>query len=140
MRDLHCTDDRLARLYDADIVATLANARKHLPPSGRFVFEPRNPAIDWAGRWHGQSTTINYQGQPINIARTVLNHCGDQIRFTTTYALPDGILTSHSTLRFPDCNQITTWLTDAVFAITAPVGGWYGRPSALFKAFTINSG
>lgn len=115
-------------LTEADIAATLAKARKHLPPGGRFVFECRNPAIDWAGRWHGQSTTINYQGQPLNIARTILNHSGDQIGFATAYTLPDGTLTSHSTLRFPDCDQITTWLTDAGFAMNAVCGGWNGSP------------
>ena len=38
---------------DADILAGLATMRLHLKPDGRAVFESRNPAIDWATRWHG---------------------------------------------------------------------------------------
>lgn len=34
-----------------DVLATFKNIRTLLKPAGRFVFETRNPKIDWVTRW-----------------------------------------------------------------------------------------
>ena len=115
-------------LHDADIATTFATARAHLARAGRFVFESRNPAIDWAGRWHDQSRTVTHEGETINIARSVLDQSAGLIRFATTYALPEGIFTSYSTLRFLSFDQISAKLTEAGLAIDALSGGWDSSP------------
>src|SRR5688500_16154859 len=59
-------------LGDDDVMATLTTMRRHLAPSGRAVFESRNPAIDWAAEWNG-TEELTVDGLTIRYTTEVLS-------------------------------------------------------------------
>lgn len=115
-------------LDDADIAATFTTAHKYLAPGGRFVFESRNPAIDWASRWHGSSTDLAVGRKRVVISRKVLLIAPEYITWDTTYTLPDTTLTSQSTLRFLSNDQIAARLQDCGLHLDALYGDWDESP------------
>lgn len=86
-------------LTDAQIDACFSAVAQALAADGRFVFETRNPVVDWADRWQGQSSLATAQGD-IAVRRDVQGWAGALLTFTTYYNLPTGGGSSTSTLRF----------------------------------------
>lgn len=82
-------------LSDDDVLATLTTMRRHLKPSGRAVFESRNPAIDWAAEWNGTSE-LTHAGVTIRETTEVLSRVGDRVTFEQRYQFPDETLVSFS--------------------------------------------
>jgi ubiquinone/menaquinone biosynthesis C-methylase UbiE len=113
-------------LNDEDIEATLRNIHGHLRSGGRFVFESRNPAINWSARW-------NYD-QFFEVDGTKVlqeTRCGDpmwkeRICFEHRYKFPDETLVSNSELRFVGKDRIIELLGEADFNITSLLGDWTG--------------
>lgn len=115
-------------LEDTDIAATLAVMRAHLAPGGTIAFETRNPAIDWARRWHGQASTHTLGGQTIRQTYRILAADADRITFETRYRFADATLTSTSTLRFATPDRITTLLQAHDLLLCNLFGDWTTEP------------
>ena len=113
---------------DADIAATLATAKAHLAQNGRFVFETRNPAADWANRWHQSSFALMQNGQIISVSRRVMEQSDQFIRFSTDYRFDDTTLTSDSRLRFLAPDQIIERLQQAGLHCEQVYGDWDCSP------------
>jgi SAM-dependent methyltransferase len=115
-------------LTDADIAATLAVMRNHLAPGGLIAFESRNPAIDWAHRWHGVTQDHVLDGQTIRQTFRVLARNADRVMFETHYAFADATLTSRSTLRFAGLDVIAGHLRAAGLQVRSLFGDWDRAP------------
>jgi len=113
-------------LDDSSIEAALENIARHLKKHGRFVFETRNPAIDWHLRWNCQ-WQIEQAGLVITEHLRVLSHLDDRIRFETSYVFPDETLVSTSELRFLDLPALEQHIGAAGLAIERLQGDWNGR-------------
>jgi ubiquinone/menaquinone biosynthesis C-methylase UbiE len=114
-------------LSDDDVAATLAVMRCHLKPSGRVVFESRNPAIDWAAEWNG-TEELSHQGVPIRCTTEVLSRAGDRVTFEQRFQFPDETLVSFSDLRFLPREAIEARLAAAGLLVDALYGDWDRSP------------
>lgn len=115
------------RVTGADPTATLATMRRHLTPSGRAVFESRNPAVDWAAEWNG-TEELSVAGQTIGYTTEVLSWVGDRVSFEQRFAFPDEILVSFSELRFLPKEAIEARLAAAGLTVEALFGDWDRSP------------
>ena len=115
-------------LDDADVRAVFAAVRAHLADDGRFVFESRNPGIDWRQRWDGSRTEHTVDGVTFRETYRVLSGQGERLRFETHYRFPEETLTSTSELRFFSCAAIEAHLAEAGLGAEAILGDWDGRP------------
>lgn len=102
---------------------TFAAVRRHLAPSGRFVFETRNPAIDWASRWN-RSGRLTVRGDVVSVERRILERNDACISFETEYVFPDESLISRSTLRFWSLRELEGPLADSGLAVENVYGDW----------------
>ncbi len=115
-------------LSDTDILALFRNVHRHLKRDGRFVFETRNPAMDWRSRWHGRSGRCDSAAGPYDMATRVLDMSGETITFEHVYTFADQTLKSRSTLRFPDRDAVNRLLRDAGFSVDGCYGDWQAGP------------
>ncbi len=112
-------------LSDAEIGQLFACVRTHLAPAGRFVFESRNPDIDWQSQWtHARSfdtpegkLVVRRDADPMRDAR---------LTFRTHYLLNDQLRTSESTLYFPPHETIERLAEHAGLKVTGFIGDWVG--------------
>jgi SAM-dependent methyltransferase len=88
-------------LTDEEVVAVLANMRRHLKPGGKAAFETGNPNIDWARVWgtHAPAEHTFPNGQ-VRETLLVTSEFGELISFQQRFEFPDVTITSSSTLRF----------------------------------------
>jgi ubiquinone/menaquinone biosynthesis C-methylase UbiE len=114
-------------LSDDDVMAALSTMRRQLKPSGRVVFESRNPAIDWAAQWNG-SLDRSHQGVTIHETTQVLSRVGDRVTFEQRYQFPDETLVSFSELRFLPKQAIEARLAAAGLLVEALFGDWDRSP------------
>ena len=117
---------------DDDLRASLAAIRTALVESGRFAFETRNPpAREWE-RWTADDAVevIDDEGAVVQWERVVEAVEGDRVTFTQTYTSPnwDRPQTSRSTLRFLDEDALSSFLSEAGFAIEDQFGDWDRQP------------
>jgi ubiquinone/menaquinone biosynthesis C-methylase UbiE len=110
-------------LEPQDVSATLQNVRKLLKPSGRFVFETRNPKIDWIARWTHERHFETEFG-PLEVIRRITKHNAERIRFDTRFCFPDGEFTSRSELRFWTEDELRTLIGSVRLAVIAFYGDW----------------
>jgi len=111
-------------LSDAQISNALATMRRHLKPTGRVVFESRNPAIDWDRHW-AREVRLETETGPVMCRRRMLeNDAPDELSFAWDYEIGEETITSRSTLRFASCEKIIT-LADAVgLSLVTLFGDW----------------
>ncbi len=114
-------------LGDDDVMATLTTMCRHLAPSGRAVFESRNPVIDWAAEWNG-TEELSIQDTTIRYTTEVLSRVGDRVSFEQRFAFPDETLVSFSELRFLPKEAIEACLAAAGLAVEALFGDWDSSP------------
>ncbi len=114
-------------LTDAEIADLFRSVRGLLAPQGRFVFETRNPAMDWASRWD-HSKIVDGPHGPVPLRRWVDEDTGDQITFTTRYDLPGGPKDSVSTLRFCTLPELTALAQACDLRVHQVNGDWDGSP------------
>ncbi len=110
-------------LEERDIAASFSNLGNALKPHGRFVFETRNPAIDWVGKWTHELTLDTPWGE-VAVSRRVGSWSGERIDFTTTYRFADGELASQSELRFWTEADIRRSATSAGLVVESLLGDW----------------
>lgn len=113
---------------DADIAACLETMRLHLKPDGRAVFESRNPALDWAGKWHGNRADYTHNGRPVRQTTNVIGWSADRLTFEQHYALPNRTLASISRLRFASRAEIEALVEEAGLVVDRLHGDWHGGP------------
>lgn len=122
-------------LDDAETLAVLCSARRHLAEGGRLVFESRNPpARAWEG-WTEEGTrerTAVPGIGPVEVYYQVRQAWGDFVRFDAVFTLLESgeRRISESTLRFPGRNIIAQLLEAADFSSVTWLGDWDGTPLA----------
>lgn len=122
-------------LDDAETLAVLSSARRHLAEGGRLVFESRNPpARAWEG-WIEERTCERTDVPgigPVEVYYQVRDAWGDFVRFDAVFTLlkTGERRISESTLRFPDRNTIAQLLKAASFSSVKWLGDWDGTPFA----------
>ncbi|MET7394832.1 class I SAM-dependent methyltransferase [Dactylosporangium sp. NPDC005572] len=100
-------------LTDEDWAATLRGIHGALRPGGRFVFETRRPAYRAWEEWGGVEVRAGVE-QRLVVTDVRLPF----VSFRYTYRFPSGeVLTSDSTLRFRDHDELVTSLTAAGFRV-----------------------
>lgn len=114
-------------LEDDDVLRVFDVARQHLKPDGRFVFESRNPNIDWKLRW-GACPPYTLAGTDISAAWRFIDAQHDRMTFEQHYGFSDETLISRSTLRFLTCSGIEERLAKSGFRIDTILGDWDGKP------------
>lgn len=114
-------------LSDEQVALALACMSKVLKPSGRVVFESRNPALDWDQIWAKSYVMDTSEGQ-VRAERRITDssRVPDYLSFAWDYHFADGVLTSESTLRFLDHGQILNRAIEAGLELTALYGNWDG--------------
>ncbi len=113
-------------LEDQDVLQTFAMVAQHLAPQGRFVFESRNPAIDWATKWHNTTTLTTPTGVVVHEERQMLQRSATQLSFDTHYHFPEETIVSHSVLRFLSHREITHHLQASGLRVEKLLGDWDG--------------
>ncbi|SSC70388.1 unnamed protein product [Ciceribacter sp. T2.26MG-112.2] len=120
---------------DAETLAVLSSACRHLAEGGRLVFESRNPpARAWEG-WIEERTCERTDVPgigPVEVYYQVRDAWGDFVRFDAVFTLlkTGERRISESTLRFPDRNTIAQLLKAASFSSVKWLGDWDGTPLA----------
>ncbi|MBA3042640.1 MAG: class I SAM-dependent methyltransferase [Alphaproteobacteria bacterium] len=120
-------------LDDAETLAVLSSARRHLADGGRLVFESRNPpARAWEG-WKEELTRERTDVPgigPVEVYYQVREAWGDFVRFDAVFTLLESSerRISESTLRFPGRDTIAQLLKSAGFSSVKWLGDWDGTP------------
>lgn len=131
-------------LEDDDILATFEAVRRHLAPGGRFVFESRNPVLDWVKLWHGRQRILAVDTGEVNQTCTVLWREGDRLSFEWAFAFEDETLVSRSVLRFLARRDIEVLLGKAGLAVARLLGDWdqtlFDENSAREMIFVVRAG
>ncbi len=117
-------------LTDEAMARALGVVREHLAEGGRFVFESRNPAVDWMARWRQAVTARTVDGAAVTETLRALSREGEFVTFEQIYAFPDETLVSRSTLRFAPREAIEEALAAAGLRAEAVLGDWDGAPFA----------
>lgn len=115
-------------LDESDVRQVFSVVRRHLKDKGRFVFESRNPSLDWAARWHGQTAEWESDQGRFSQATRVMRATGDTITFEHTYRFSNERLHSISTLRFFSRSRIEELLVASGLSVRGFYGDWDGSP------------
>jgi ubiquinone/menaquinone biosynthesis C-methylase UbiE len=118
--DLAFMTGNVAQVFvtDQDWAAALTAARHALRPGGRLVFETRDPARQAWRQWTRDETyrrlVIAGTG-PVETWTELVEADADRVSFHTTFIFKNdaAVLTSQSTLRFRDRDELTASLTTA---------------------------
>ena len=113
-------------LTDSDALAVLETMRRHVKERGCVAFDTRNPRIDWVAEWTDRSRTFS-AGQ-ISETLEITGADGEFISFQTSYRVPDGTLTTNSTLRFPSREQVEALIARSGLIVRDLFGDWSASP------------
>lgn len=113
-------------LFDADISQLLRNVRALLKPAGRFVFESRNPQLDWKQEWDGSSSVVESELGTFTMSTNILQLDGDLMTFEHLYEFETESLRSVSTIRFSSKDTIETLVSEADLVLVDVYGDWTG--------------
>jgi SAM-dependent methyltransferase len=120
-------------LGDEEVRTALAAVRRALTPTGRFVFETRNPGARAWERWTPDRVydVTDADGRAIRVWHEVEGAlAGERVTFTETY---DGSpwpepRVCRATLRFLGPESLAGFLADAGLRITEQYGDWSRGP------------
>lgn len=113
-------------LENSDVLATFEVIKNHLKPSGRFVFESRNPYIDWPKKWDYDMVFESPKGT-VKETRRFLKIENNKMTFELNYQFPDEKLVSNSMLRFWTYQEINNHLISSKLCIDEILGDWDGK-------------
>ncbi len=106
-------------LTDSEWWATLAGIRTALHPSGRLIFEVRDPARRGWEEWNRDDSFARVEIPGTGTVETwveLIDISLPMVTFTHTYRFEDGsLLTSDSTLRFREQDEIVASLAETGF-------------------------
>ena len=120
-------------LDDAETLAVLSSARRHLAEGGRLVFESRNPPTraweSWTEERTRERTEVPGVG-PVEVYYQVRQAWEDFVRFDAVFTLlaSGERRISESTLRFPGRKIIARLLESAGFSSVTWLGDWDRTP------------
>lgn len=118
---------------DDEIRTSLAAICCALTDDGRFAFETRNPlAREWEA-WTPDNAVavVDSDGATVLLAHDVETPVdGEVVSFSSTFTSPawDRPQVSRSTLRFLDADSLSSFLSEAGFAIEERFGDWDRSP------------
>ena len=112
---------------DADISATLQTVYTHLAQGGIFVFESRNPKIDWASNWD-YDMQVDAPVGTVHESRRFLNIESEILTFELNFEFPDETLKTKSKLRFAPREKIETQLKAVGLRTKEFYGDWNRKP------------
>ncbi len=115
-------------LTDDDVRKVFTTVRAHLKHDGKFVFESRNPAIDWQSKWNYTETLPLPDGSIVEETRHFLGMDQGKMTFDLRYRFADETLSSQSELRFWTRKEIEKHLATASLQVEALLGDWTGKP------------
>ncbi|MFJ3774039.1 class I SAM-dependent methyltransferase [Streptomyces sp. NPDC090075] len=120
-------------LGDEELRAALAAVRAALSPTGRFVFETRNPAARAWETWTPDRVheVTGPDGSTVRLQHEVVGPTvGDRVTFTGTFegVLWDRPRVCRSTLRFLDPDALSGFLSDAGLEVIEQHGDWARGP------------
>jgi SAM-dependent methyltransferase len=109
-------------LEDRDWLATLSGIRNALRPSGRLVFEVRDPARRGWKEWNREDSFSRVEIAGVGVVESWVELTDvslPMVSFRWTYAFEnDGaVLTSDSTLRFREKDEVEASLKDSGFTV-----------------------
>ena len=116
---------------DSEVRESLASIRAALAPRGRFAFETRNPDVREWESWNPDNSfeAVDPQGRPVRMSYEVESVKGDVVALSETTTVSDGRMrVDRASLRFLDKVTLSTFLTEAGFAIEAQYGDWEKGP------------
>lgn len=114
-------------LNESDVLSAFNAVRNHLKPSGKFVFESRNPHIDWKSRWDYE-LALDVEGTTVKEFRRFTSMEGERMHFELLYRFADEELVSKSELRFWSRDAIENHLTASGLTAALISGDWDGKP------------
>jgi SAM-dependent methyltransferase len=114
-------------LEDSDIYALFDMVRAHLAPAGRFVFESRNPAIEWQTLWNSSHKFLA-DGRAVLYNLHTLRRDGNRLTFEQCYDFDGQSLTSRSELLFLTREEIEQRLSDCSLEVENMFGDWHEAP------------
>lgn len=117
--DLAVMTGNVAQVFvsDDDWTHTLDTVRECLRPGGWFVFETRRPEIrDWE-HWDVSPTTVDLEGGPVVVSRTVTEVALPLVTFETATAVGGEVIASSSTLRFRQQDELEADLLEHGFEV-----------------------
>ena len=113
---------------DAELRTALDVVRTALVPTGRFIFETRNPSVRGWDDWiRENAVTIEYGGKSVRMEHAIESPLdGDLVSFTATFSSPswDRPFVSRSTLRFLSVEMLAAYLNDVGLTIEQQFGDW----------------
>jgi SAM-dependent methyltransferase len=121
--DLVTMTGNVAQVFTTDHAwsATLAAIQRSLRPSGRFVFESRDPRRQAWLEWTADRTRRKVplpDGGSVETWFDLLDVQGELVTFRATYVFDDGqVLESESTLRFRALDELAGTLDDRGFVV-----------------------
>ena len=107
----------------ADVRATLAVVKKCLKPHGAFVFETRNPEINWSRKWN-YHIELDLPEGPVAERRRFLRMKNNRMTSEFQFQFSDEKLVTANSLRFWSQREIEHYLTEAGFNIEHLYGDW----------------
>ena len=114
-------------LEDADIQSAFSMIRNHLNSDGLFVFESRNPLIDWQKKWD-YDMVLELKDGSVQESRRFIEMKGDRMTFELKYQFSDEKLVSMSELRFLSRKDIEDRLAASGLCVSSLLGDWDGKP------------
>ena len=118
-------------LTDGEWADALANVHRALVPSGRLVFDSRDPdALAWE-RWNPSDSRHEVQlpdGSPVTVWTEVIDVRDGLVSFVHHYAFGREEFLSEATLCFRTESDLRESLAQAGFRIEGIYGGWACQP------------
>jgi len=113
------------------VIELFKHAKRLLKPNGRFVFESRNPDIDWVSRWHGSTSSWDSAFGPFRWSTQIVEHSMagtsiDTISYKHLYEFEHETIVGADTLRFMPLSSIASLLNRAGFTSITVYGDWNG--------------
>jgi len=127
-----------------DVLNLFSNVRSYLKPSGMFVFESRNPAIDWAVKWDKKSERYESDYGTFNMSVDILQYDSRTISFRQNFEFTNETLDSTSTLRFMQYEELLTCFSETSLSINNIYGDWskssFNAMTSLEMIFVVSVG
>lgn len=119
-------------LEDEEIVAALANLRRHLSPHGRIAFETRNAAVRAWEAWTPERTATRVHVSAtgaVDVHYALHSVDGPFVTFETHFQFgPADSAVTTTSLRFMDHSEVAAFLAGAGIANVTWYGDWDRSP------------
>ncbi len=113
---------------DDDVIDTFRTVYEHLKLDGLFVFESRNPAIDWEKSWNYDLEIELPTDDVVKESRRFVSMEDNKLSFELRYQFDAELLISNSTLRFWTELEIRNHLESTQLRAEKILGDWTGNP------------